>query len=55
MPETAFSQYVPPDPDGTPRPHLCLIDYPDWVRLVPEGGQVDPALKEMLKQWGYVQ
>ncbi len=54
-PPDAFTAYLPPAPDGVPRPHLCLMEWTDWAAQVPATGEIDPAVKDMLKKWGYTQ
>ncbi len=54
-PPDSFTRYLPPAPDGRARPHLCLMEWADWAALVPRTGDVDPAVKDMLKKWGYAQ
>jgi len=52
---TALARDVPPSPDGKAHPHLCLMELPDWISQVPDTGETDVAVKELLRQWGYVQ
>jgi hypothetical protein len=54
LPEYRAKQ-VPPDPDGVPRPHLCVMRLDDWIAETPETGTMEAAVKDLMKQWGYVQ
>jgi len=50
----AKTAYIPQTADGSEHPHLCFVNWIDWINQMPTGSGVDSAVKDLLKQWGYV-
>ncbi len=50
----AESEHIPPMPEVKDYPHLCYMGLIFWINQMPAGASVDGAIKDLLKQWGYV-
>jgi arylsulfatase A-like enzyme len=50
-----FSRLIPPPPYGVARPHLTPMRFDDFNAAAPSSGGEDAFVKDMLRQWGYVQ